>query len=265
MNSKRSFNTDWRKVASTIYRKPVDSKIFGEAEFDVTELEEFISRKRKEGLKVTLTHVFVLMLARGIRSVVPEFNTYWRRGRIVEHSTIDAMVSVLQSDEGMGSVKVKAADTLNLKGIEAILQDEILKSRKGDENTSMQKKSILTSLPWPLRQWFFNLYTILVIRWGISIPLVGLSADSFGSFVVTNIGSIGIDKGLPALLPSANMAFGVVLGSVKKKPVVVNDKIVIRKMMDVTIAIDHRVADASHGGKMLRFIKHLISHPEELL
>jgi pyruvate/2-oxoglutarate dehydrogenase complex dihydrolipoamide acyltransferase (E2) component len=61
------------------------------------------------------------------------------------------------------------------------------------------------------------------------------------------------------------MACVVVLGSVKKKPVVVNDKIVIRKMMDVTIAIDHRVADASHGGKMLRFIKHLISHPEELL
>jgi pyruvate dehydrogenase E2 component (dihydrolipoamide acetyltransferase) len=265
MNSSEEFNTNWRKVASTIYRKPVDSKIFGGVELDVTELENFVSQQRKSGLKITLTHIFVSILARGLKTEVPEFNTYLRRGKIVERPTVDAMVSVLQADGGMGSVKVKNADKLNLSEIETVLREEIQKSRKGKEEGTMQTKSFLSSLPWPFRRMFFRLYSMLTINLGISIPLLGLTAHSFGSFVVTNIGSIGLDTGFPALLPSSNVAFVLVMGGVKKKPVVINDEVVIRKMMSVTVVIDHRVADASHGGKMLRFVKQLINSPEELL
>jgi len=94
---------------------------------------------------------------------------------------------------------------------------------------------------------------------------LGLSANSFGSFVLTNIGSIGLDIGFPALMPSSNVAFVVVIGKVQKKPLVVDDKIVIRKMMTVTMALDHRIADASHGGRMLRFFKKAMKEPERLL
>ena len=46
MKTSKDLTTNWRKVASTIYRKPVDSKIFGEVEIDVTDLEKFISEQR---------------------------------------------------------------------------------------------------------------------------------------------------------------------------------------------------------------------------
>ncbi len=49
-------NTNWRKVASSIYKKPTDSKIYGSVDIDVTELENFIVKKRREGVKTTLTH-----------------------------------------------------------------------------------------------------------------------------------------------------------------------------------------------------------------
>ena len=130
MNSDKAFNTPWRKVATTIYRKPVDSKILGQVEFDVTDVEKFASAQRKQGLKITLTHIFVLILARGLKNEVPEFNTYVRRGKIVARPSIDAMVSVLQASGAMGTVKVENADTLNLERIEAVLKEEISKSRK---------------------------------------------------------------------------------------------------------------------------------------
>ena len=47
MNSDEQFNTPWRRVASTIYKKPTDSKILGGVELDVTDLESFISEKRR--------------------------------------------------------------------------------------------------------------------------------------------------------------------------------------------------------------------------
>jgi len=64
-----SLNNDWRRVAAAMYKKPSDAKIFGSADLDVTELEEFVSRKRKEGLKITLTHIFTLIVARGLREI----------------------------------------------------------------------------------------------------------------------------------------------------------------------------------------------------
>ncbi len=34
-------------------------------EIDVTDLEEYVSQKRKEGIKITLTHIFTLAVAPG--------------------------------------------------------------------------------------------------------------------------------------------------------------------------------------------------------
>jgi pyruvate/2-oxoglutarate dehydrogenase complex dihydrolipoamide acyltransferase (E2) component len=263
MKNNDQFNTTWRKVASTVYKKPVDSKVFGGVEFDVTELEKYITQKRKEGLKITLTHFFVLVLARAVKTEIPEFNTYIRRGKIVFRPSIDAGVSVIQADGSMSSIIVPKADALDFSGLELYMNTEILNSRKGSENGTMQSKNILARLPWPFRNWFFNIYKTLTINWGIYTPVLGVSANSFGSFMVTNIGSLGLDYGFPALLPTSNVSFVLVMGGIQKKPVVVNDEIVIRRMMSVTIVFDHRVADASHGAKLFKFIKQSIRHPEE--
>jgi pyruvate/2-oxoglutarate dehydrogenase complex dihydrolipoamide acyltransferase (E2) component len=70
-----SLNNAWRKTASTLYKKPDDSKILGSVEVDITELQEYIAQKRKEGLKITLTHFFTLATARAIKEKLPELNT----------------------------------------------------------------------------------------------------------------------------------------------------------------------------------------------
>lgn len=264
MTSKFDFNTDWRKVAATIYRKPKDSKILGAADIDVTDLEEYIAKKRKEGVKITLTHVFVIILARALRDETPDLNTYVRRGNIVSRDSIDAGVSVLKANGEMSSVIVPGADKLSMSQLADFLKNEIVKSRKGNENNTMQSKNMLASLPWPFRSWLYFLYKSITINWGISIPGVGLSANSFGSFLITNIGSIGLDTGYPALLPSSNVSFVMVLGGVKKKPVVVDDKIVIRKILALSAVVDHRIADASQAGKIYRYIKYMVKHPHLL-
>lgn len=264
MENSINFNNDWRKVASTIYRKPTDSKVFGAVELDVTNLESFVAENRKKGTKITLTHLMVLIVARALKTEVPEMNTYIRRGKIVHRDSNDAMVSVLQADGQMGSIKIPNADQLNLKQLAELMAADIQKSRQGNENKTMKSKSFLSSIPWPFRNWFFYLYRMVTINWGLSIPFLGLKTDSFGSFVITNIGSIGLEVGYPALLPSSNVAFVLVMGGINKKPVVINDEIVIRRIMSLSIVMDHRLVDASHGGKLFRFIKHMVKNPQEL-
>ncbi len=264
MNSSENLNTSWRKVASTIYRKPIDSKIYGTVDLDVTELEKFITKKRKEGTKTTLTYLLTLIMGRAIRQEVPELNSYVKRGKIIQREQVDATVSVLLPGGQMGSVKVENTDKLTVEELAEEIGKEIAQTRKGNENDTMQSKNLLSSVPWPFRNWLFKLYRTATIHWGISVPGIGLDANSFGSYVVSNIGSVGLDTGYAALLPSSNISFVMVLGNVMKKPIVVNDEIVIRRIMSISATLDHRVVDGSHGGKMFRVIKHLIKNPELL-
>jgi pyruvate dehydrogenase E2 component (dihydrolipoamide acetyltransferase) len=258
------YNTNWRKVASTIYKKPIDSKIFGTVELDVTELEKYVAQKRKEGVKTTLTYLITLIIGRAIRQAVPQLNTYVKRGKIIQREQVDATVSVLLPGGQMGSVKVENADKLTTAEISQEIGNNIASSRKGNENDTMQSKSLLAKLPWPFRNWLFKIYQTITIHWGISLPGLGLDSNSFGSYIVSNIGTVGLDTGYGSLLPSSNISFVFILGTVNKKPVVVDDEIVIRKIMLLSSTLDHRVVDGSHGGTLFRFIKQIAKNPEIL-
>lgn len=262
--SDKTLNNDWRKVASSIYRKPVDSKIFGSVEIDVTDLEKYITQQRRKGVKITLTHFFSLAVARGISEQIPELNCYIRRGKVVRRDRVDAMVSVLLEGSQMSSVRVPNADRITLAEAAILISDQVKETRKGDENKTMRSKGIVAAIPWPLRVWVFNIIRLVTIKWGLSIPALGLNPNSFGSFVVSNIGSIGLDTGYPALFPTSNVAMVLILGGVSRKPWVVGDEIVPRKILSLSVALDHRVVDAWHGGLLFRHLKRMVNNPQQL-
>lgn len=258
------YNSNWRKVASTIYQKPVDSKIFGTVELDVTDLEKFVTQKRKEGVKTTLMYLLTLIVGRAIRQEVPELNTFVRRGKIIQREGVDATVSVLLQGGQMGSVNIANADQLTISEITDEIAKKIRESRKGEENETMQSKSMLAKVPWPFRTWLFKLYRTITIHWGISLPFIGLDSNSFGSFVVSNIGTVGLDTGYGSLLPSSNVSIVLIMGSIQNKPAVVDGKVVPRRIMLLSATLDHRVVDGSHGGKLFRHIKYLVKNPHLL-
>jgi pyruvate/2-oxoglutarate dehydrogenase complex dihydrolipoamide acyltransferase (E2) component len=264
MRTTIDINNDWRKAALAIYKKPVDSKILGQVELDVTDLDEFVSDKRKNGVKVTLTHFFTLAAARALRYEVPELNAYVRRGSIIPRKQVDAMVSLLMEGSEMGSVKVENADQVTLDEFAVLISEGIKKARKGDNNKTMDMKGTIARIPWPFRAWLLRLLKVYTISWGFPIKRLGMTPDSFGSFIVSNIGTLGLSIGFPALMPVSNVSFVLIIGAVDKKPWVVNDEIVIRKIITIGAALDHRVCDGSHGGRLFHHLKYLTKHPELL-
>jgi pyruvate dehydrogenase E2 component (dihydrolipoamide acetyltransferase) len=105
----------------------------------------------------------------------------------------------------------------------------------------------------------------VVIDWSIRLPFSATKPEGMGSFVMSNIGSIGLDVGYPALLPMSNVAMVLIMGSVNTKPAVVNGQIVPRRILNLSTALDHRVVDAQHGGKLFRYLKSALRNPESLL
>ncbi len=75
-----------------------------------------------------------------------------------------------------------------------------------------------------------------------------------GNAVFTSIGMMGRIDGWFIQRSVHPVSFGI--GSVIKKPVVVEDEIAVREMLKMTILIDHDVMD---GAPMARFVKRLVA------
>ena len=84
---------------------------------------------------------------------------------------------------------------------------------------------------------------------------------SGGTFTITNLGMYDVDGFTPVInLPEAAI-LGV--GRILEKAVAVDGKVVIRKMMVLSLAFDHRLIDGAPAAKFMQFIKDLIESPDE--
>jgi 2-oxoglutarate dehydrogenase E2 component (dihydrolipoamide succinyltransferase) len=84
-----------------------------------------------------------------------------------------------------------------------------------------------------------------------------------GTFTITNGGVFGSLMSTPIL----NYPQSGILGmhKVEKRPVVIDDEIVIRPMMYVALSYDHRIVDGREAVMFLRRIKDFIEDPERIL
>jgi pyruvate dehydrogenase E2 component (dihydrolipoamide acetyltransferase) len=84
-----------------------------------------------------------------------------------------------------------------------------------------------------------------------------------GTFCVSNLGMAGIDR-FCAIINPPNAAI-LAIGATVKKPVVVDDEIVIGQRMNLTLSCDHRVVDGLLGAKFLNAVKAHLESPSLLL
>lgn len=84
-----------------------------------------------------------------------------------------------------------------------------------------------------------------------------------GTFTVTNLGMFGVDSFTPIINPPESAILGV--NRILKKPVVVDDEIVIRPMMTLSLSFDHRLVDGSVAAQFLQRVKFFLENPTLLL
>jgi 2-oxoglutarate dehydrogenase E2 component (dihydrolipoamide succinyltransferase) len=84
-----------------------------------------------------------------------------------------------------------------------------------------------------------------------------------GTFTITNGGTFGSLLSTPILNPPQSGILG--MHAIKKRPVVVDDQVLIRPMMYLALSYDHRLIDGREAVSFLVRVKDLIESPERLL
>ena len=99
-----------------------------------------------------------------------------------------------------------------------------------------------------------------LIRDGKSLDPSELSG---GTFTITNGGVFGSLLSTPIINPPQTAILG--LHKIEKRPVVVNDAVVVRPMMYVALSYDHRLLDGKEAVTFLVKVKEMIEDPARLL
>lgn len=84
-----------------------------------------------------------------------------------------------------------------------------------------------------------------------------------GTFGISNLGMFDVSTFVAIIQPPQTAILAV--GTVSKKPVVIDDEIVIRQTMNATISADHRVVDGAEGAQFLIEVKQALENPLSLI
>jgi pyruvate/2-oxoglutarate dehydrogenase complex dihydrolipoamide acyltransferase (E2) component len=84
-----------------------------------------------------------------------------------------------------------------------------------------------------------------------------------GTFTITNVGMMGVIFNTPIINPPETAILSA--GAIVKKPVVIEDQIVIRYRMYLTLSYDHRVVDGAPAIRFLQRVRQLLENSYSLL
>ncbi len=223
-------------------------------EFDVTESRAKLRELRKKGINVSF-NAWLLKIIGSVLEQHPEAAAYFYNKKkliIFDDINISMIVEKLIGDVKVPMPlvieKVNKKTALEItreiekaKGLELNPDDIVL------EKQSAAYQRLYYHMPGFLRRLF----------WKILLKSPKAAYRTMGNVSVTSIGMIGRINGWFVHKSVHPVSFGV--GSVLKKPVVINNEVKIREILNMTILVDHDVID---GAPMVRLLDDLTNFIE---
>jgi ubiquinone/menaquinone biosynthesis C-methylase UbiE len=259
------YNPPWRQLYGAVYSRPSDSKIFGTLEYDFTAARAYIDARTSDGLRLTPTHLVIAALGRTIAADVPEINCVLQRGRAVPHDGVHVAVAVSIPDaRGTTTILVRDANRKSLEEIASQVREDATGERDESGGADTRSRQSAGRIPWPFRRLLGRFLTFAVTEFGLELPRVGLRRDSFGSVLLSNIGSFGLDTGMLALLPIARIPVAIAMARIQDKAVVRDGQIVVRPILTLTGTFDHRLLDGALIGRLAGGVRRRLLEPKLL-
>lgn len=91
---------------------------------------------------------------------------------------------------------------------------------------------------------------------------LGLDDLQGGCTTVSNLGGFGIDSFIPIVVPGQTSILGV--GAITDTVLPSDGNMLVRKMMTMTLSVDHKVVNGADAAQFLDFVKKHLEHPETL-
>lgn len=252
------------------WRTAGDPSVYGLLEIDVGPALRFLENEQKKTqVKLSIAHVVGKTLAK-VMQERPEINGLIRFSRIYQRKHVDLFYQVNVPGDPSDPVGkamlsgevVRQAENLSVVKIGEELDRKAQNIRKGGKGELTAGIQAMKLVPWWLIRRALDISAFLTYDLRLNLTWAGISSDPFGSAMITNVGSLGIDVAWAPLVPYSRVPLLLTVGAIKERPWVVNGRIEVRPIMRIGITFDHRFMDGIHASVMSRRFQECFADPE---
>lgn len=251
-------------VSPYVMKTRVASSNFIRDRFDIEKAEDYVRKKREEGLKgFGLMHVIIASYIRVV-SQRPGVNRFISGQRIYHRHTIDIMLTI-KPDMSLNSpdtvVKIKFRPDSTAEDVYNELSKVIdgYKNNPGGEFDDTAK--FLSFVPGLFLK--FVMWILTVLDYFGCMPKALEKVSPFhGSFFITSMGSLGIPPIYHHLYDFGNVPVFLSFGAAERRSEVSEDgSIKIKRYVDYNIVTDERICDGHYFASALKLLKKILKNP----
>ncbi|MBK9178507.1 MAG: 2-oxo acid dehydrogenase subunit E2 [Acidimicrobiales bacterium] len=261
----------WRKIAMATWRPRTDPMIFASLDVDAGNLLAYLDEVRlATGQHVTPAHLVGRAVAKVLEQL-PGLNGRVVFGEFLPSPTIDIFYVVsLRTDlvDGADAAETDLSGSVIRRADEkppwvqaAELTEKAHQIRAGEDPMFRQTKALAMRLPAIALRPILDTVGFITESLQLPVPFLGLEARPFGSFLVTNVGTYGLDSAYAAIATTCHVPGGVVVGAITEKPVVRNHEVVVRPILPLGAMIDHRFIDGYQGAVIAKIMREYLGDP----
>jgi pyruvate/2-oxoglutarate dehydrogenase complex dihydrolipoamide acyltransferase (E2) component len=257
--------TPWRKISVGSWRPIGDSQVYCELNLNAEPALKWLDEaNQKSTEKITLTHLVGKVLGQVLHEV-PDLNSIVRFGKIYPRKNVDIFFHVVQPDKELSGHVIRTINTKDLSQVALELNSNAKKIKNFEDKNFKKIKNNWRLIPSLLSQKVLDFIGFIFYSLNIYINGLGVPKDAFGSMMLTNIGSLGLESAFVPLPPYSKVPFVVALGKIVDRVCAEDGKVVIRKRVSFCCTFDHRIIDGAHGAVMAQKIEEYFTHPEKIL
>lgn len=261
--------SSFRQIALGTWRVAKDPSVYGSLSIEMDAALDYVDRWREAtGKKLTVSHLMAKAVGL-VLAEMPDANAIIRYHRIYLRKNVDVFFQVTMQDPETGAIDlsgltVRQADTRSMEEIVDAFQRAADRVRRGQDEEKEQTRKTFKRMPGWLTGWVLDAMSFLLFTLNLDLRWAGLPRDPFGSCMVTNIGSLGLEEAYVPLVPYSRVPLLLAIGAVKKVPVVdeATDEVRVARVMKIFATFDHRILDGAHAARMSRRLHAIFADPE---
>ncbi|MBR2139065.1 MAG: 2-oxo acid dehydrogenase subunit E2 [Bacilli bacterium] len=246
------------------------SDVYINYKMDVTNLVDYVEKKKKNGEDITFFHSFVT----GIGKIFynrPYLNRFVSNRHMYEHN--DVVISFVakvafddNADEMMVLVKIDPEDNVNTISKKIVDKVASFRNKKSSGNKKEGANAaidVLAKLPN-----FLRIPVVGILKWtdkkGILPDFVVKDNLYYSSIILSNLGSIGCGAIFHNINDFGNASALATMGEIREEEVIIKGKKQIKKICEFGVNLDERIADGYYFAKSLQLLQHIFNNPELL-
>jgi len=243
-----------------------DAQVYFKQDIKLKELDEYIDRKAKEGIKLSYMNIIYAAIVR-IIAERPYLNRFAMNGSLYARNQIFVSLAIKKSfaDEGQETtIKLPFTGTENIFEIKEKL-DKAIEQNK-DYSTSNNTDALAKAfsiVPNGLIRAAFKFIKFLD-KHG-AVPKAIISASPFHTSVfLTNVGSLGIDSIYHHLYNFGTTSLFFAMGKKKKSYIYDDDEMHEEKCITIAFVGDERICDGYYYATSFKQLSKYLKKPELL-